>query len=312
MKINTIFFGSSTFSLPFLQLLSQITHVKLVVSSEDKPKDRGKKIVSNYVKSFAMDMGLTVDAPAVIREKSWIDQVRAYEPDLIVTASYGKILPPELLAIPTIGCVNIHPSLLPQYRGADPIFWQLYHGCQSSGVTIFSMNKELDQGDILLTEEVVIEEHDNYESLETKMIKAGLELLKKLIDIIDNHGKINARPQANGKYFYARKITEAEEKIHWDQTRKDIINQVRALSPRIGAYTLFKGKRVKIFDVKTIQTQEKSNPGNIIVQKNKILVAAKDGLLKIDQLKPEGKNVMSAQDFINGHLTRPESYTFTE
>ncbi len=310
--MKTIFFGSSTFSLPFLQQLSQLSDLLLVVSTEDKPRNRGKKIISNYVKSYAQDMGLPVDAPANIHDQKWIESIRKLSPDLIVTASYGKIFPEELLKIPAFGCVNIHPSLLPQYRGAEPIFWQLYHGCKKSGLCIFRMNPKLDQGEILLSKSFEISEKDNYESLENQMIKIGLELQQQLLQKLSKNEPIASISQEHGKYFYARKITEKDEKIKWKRTKKDILNHIRALSPRIGAYTLFKGKRVKIFEAKGFSLNEQINPGSILIRQKKLLVKAMDGFIKIEQLQPEGKNIMPAQDFINGYLTRKEKYNFSE
>jgi methionyl-tRNA formyltransferase len=310
--MKTIFFGSSTFSLPFLQQLAQLSELVLVVSTEDKPKDRGKKIVSNYVKSYATDMGLPVDAPANIRDKEWIHRIKLLQADLIVTASYGKILPEDLLQIPKYGCINLHPSLLPEYRGADPIFWQLFNGCHQSGISLFKMSPKLDQGEILLREVFEILDQDNYETLENKAIKAGLELQKKFLHLLENGNIPKSLPQAQGNYFYARKITERDEKINWNKNRREIQNLTRALCPRVGAYTIFKGKRIKIFDAKPVPFQERLAPGSIIIQNKKILVRANDAFLKIDQLKPEGKNLISAQDFINGYLMKEENYSFSD
>lgn len=310
--MKTIFFGSSTFSLPFLQQLAQLSELVLVVSTEDKPKDRGKKIVSNYVKAYASDMGLLVDAPANIRDQEWIHRIRLLQADLIVTASYGKILPPELLELPKYGCINLHPSLLPEYRGADPIFWQLHNGCQQSGISLFKMSSKLDQGEVLLKETFEIHDQDNYETVENKAIKAGLDLQKNFLQLLENGNIPKGIPQTQGNYFYARKISERDEKISWNKNRREIQNLIRALNPRIGAYTVFKGKRIKIFDAKPVPCQDRSSPGSIIIQNKKILVRARDAYLKIDQLKPEGKNIISAQDFINGYLMKEENFSFSD
>ncbi len=310
--MKTIFFGSSTFSLPFLQQLNQLSELVLVVSTEDKPKDRGKKIVSNYVKAYASDMGLPVDAPSNIRDKAWIQSIKSLQVDLIVTASYGKILPPELLELPRFGCINIHPSLLPEYRGADPIYWQLFNGCQKGGVSLFKMSPKLDQGEIYLKEAFEINEQDNYETLENKAIKTGLELQKSFLQLLEQGQLPQSFPQAPGNYFYARKITEHDEKICWNKSRREVQNLIRALSPRIGAYTIFKGKRIKILDAKPVPCQERLNPGSILIQNKKILVRTADAFLKIDQIKPEGKNIITAQDFINGYLMKEENYLFTD
>jgi methionyl-tRNA formyltransferase len=310
--MKTIFFGSSTFSLPFLQQLTQLSELVLVVSTEDKPKDRGKKIVSNYVKAYASDMGLPVDAPSNIRDKEWVQRIKDLQVDLIVTASYGKILPPELLELPKFGSINLHPSLLPEYRGADPIYWQLFNGCQNGGVSLFKMSPRLDQGEIYLKEAFEISEQDNYETLENKAIKIGLELQKRFLQLLDNGQTPQSFPQTPGNYFYARKITERDEKINWSKSRREVQNLIRALSPRIGAYTVFKGKRIKILDAKPAPCQERLSPGSILIQSKKILVRTADAFLKIDQIKPEGKNIISAQDFINGYLMKEENYFFTD
>jgi methionyl-tRNA formyltransferase len=302
--MKTIFFGSSNFSLPFFETCKEKTLLLLVVSTEDKPKGRGQKIISNPVKCVARDSGFNVLTPSKLSDPAFLQEIKNLKPDLIITASYGKIIPDSVIQGARLGAINVHPSLLPKYRGAEPIFWQLAHGEKKSGVTIFQLSKDLDQGSIILKDEFPISDSDNYASLESLCIRAGMKLLNSLFEKIDQQQTIPGTKQTGEAGFYARKIVESDERINWKDNAEQILNQIRAFSPHIGAYTQFKGKRVKILEAKSTTMKNPADIGSIMVQGKKMYVRASDYYLKIESLKPEGKSLVKPDDFINGYITK--------
>lgn len=302
--MKTIFFGSSNFSLPFFETCKEKTQLLLVVSTEDKPKGRGQKIISNPVKCVARDSGFNVLTPSKLSDPAFLQEIKKLSPDLIITASYGKIIPDSVIQVARFGAINVHPSLLPKYRGAEPIFWQLAKGEKKSGVTIFQLSKDLDQGTIILQEEFPISESDNYASLESLCIRVGMKLLNSLFEKYNNNQPIPGNKQSGEAGFYARKIVESDERINWKDNAEQILNQIRAFSPHIGAYTQFKGKRVKILEAKQTTMKNPAEIGSIMVQGKKMYVRANDYFLKIDSLKPEGKSLVKPDDFINGYISK--------
>jgi len=300
--MKTIFFGSSNFSLPFFELCKEKTELMLVISTEDKPKGRGQKIISNPVKCVAQGNGLTVLTPIRLSDPFVLQEIKKYSPDLIVTASYGKLIPEILMQSARFGAINVHPSLLPKYRGAEPLFWQIAMGERVGGVTIFQMSKGLDDGDILLQQSLPINETDNYEFFESQCIRVGMNMLKDILEKLSKGDRFIAKKQNGDPGMYARKITEQDERIYWSKPMNQIVNQVRAFSPHIGAYAMYKGKRIKILDAKVTNLRNPGDLGSIMIQGKKIFVRASDAYVKLESLKPEGKNLIKSEDFINGYL----------
>ncbi|MDD5689201.1 MAG: methionyl-tRNA formyltransferase [Caldisericia bacterium] len=311
--INVIFFGTEAFSIPILEYLSKKTNLVCVVTKEDKPKGRGKKTQPNIVKDFANSIGINkILTPSNLKDKDFLNEIANLKPDLLVTASYGKILPKDLLTIPKYASINIHPSLLPLYPGAEPIFWQIMRGEKESGVTIFEMNSKIDSGEIILQESIQIDKADNYEDVLKKLTELSVKLLDKLLNLIEESKPLpKVKQQNESKVFYARKITQEDEKIDWNKPSQEIINKIRAFSPKIGAYTLFKGKRVKIYKAKIVENIEDNlKPGAITIKGIDIVVKTADSFVSIDSLKPEGKNIISAAEFINGYLKKIDEAKF--
>lgn len=302
--MKTIFFGSSNFSLPFFETCKEKTELLLVISTEDKPKGRGQKIISNPVKCVARDSGYKVLTPLKLSDPFLLQELKNLDPDLIITASYGKIIPDAIIKTAKHGAINIHPSILPKYRGAEPIFWQIAHGEKEAGVTIFQLSNSLDGGDILLQDRFPLTESDNYESLESQCIRLGMKLLNTFLEKINNNEEIQKTKQPFEAGFYARKILESDEKINWNLNAFEILNQIRAFSPHIGAYTLFKGKRVKILDAKSTTIKNTADTSSIMIQGKKLFVGTRDYYIKIDSLKPEGKSLVKPDDFINGYIVK--------
>jgi len=310
--MKTGFFGSSNFSIPFFEVLREKTDLRLVISTEDQPKGRGQKIISNPVKCIAQDAGIQVLTPLRLDDSVLINTIQSAQLDLVVTASYGKIIPKSLLSLTRLGFFNLHPSLLPEYRGAEPIFWQIAHGLTEGGISIFKMTPELDAGDLVDQLSFPIQENDNYTVVESNAIKGGIQLLRKMLTYLEANPTIPVHPQATSpRAFYARKITFHDEEIDWKKPAEAIHNQIRAFSPQIGAYTTLYGKRVKILESKKTNQKTTDQPGTLLVQGKKLFVSTADCLLKIEALKPEGKNLIKSEDFINGYLNKNGKSVFT-
>ncbi len=306
MSLKTIFFGSSSFSLPFLQCCREQTEVCHVVTLPDTIKNRGKKLIPNIVKETSLQSKLSVLTPSSLLDPTFLDTLTKSQVTLFVTASYGKILPKRLLNIPFLFSVNIHPSLLPNYRGADPLFWQIVHQVEQTGVSIFQMQPSLDNGPILKQKAFPLLPSDTYSSLEQKTIQWGVQLLTELLDDIKNKRSLSSIEQPPQTPFYARKRTSADEQIHWNSKAKDILALIRAFPPEIGAFTCFGDKRIKILQASpgSIALPPEFFPGQIFIQNKRVYVACQDSPIQIQTVKVEGKSIMSDKDFLNGYLLK--------
>ncbi len=297
MKI--LFLGNSEVSIPALREIAKIHEVE-VVTGPDKRRGRGKKIRPTKVKEEALNLGLKVHTPDKVSEGDFLEFVKKEPPDIVVVVAFGEILKEDFLKIPKYGVINIHFSLLPKYRGAEPLRRAILNGEKVTGVTIMKIDPELDRGDILLQKEIKIEESDDYGTLSEKLAKEGALLLKKALELIEV-GKIDGTPQGDENSSYAKKFTKEEMEISWDKECSYIRNLVRALSPKPGAYTFFRGKRVKIYKVEPMSNMY-SKPGRVEkVEKERLVVGCKNGALSIKSIQPEGKKVMDIAEFIRGY-----------
>jgi methionyl-tRNA formyltransferase len=250
--------------------------------------------------------------PHSIKQDSFLDNLKAAQPEVILLADYGELLPPALLQLPPGGCVNVHPSLLPRYRGASPVQRALMDGEDITGVTLMLMERGLDTGPIIYQQKMEIREDDDAGSLASKLaVLGGRLLVSKLPAYLS--GKITPHPQDENKASYAEPIDKRELLIDWSGKAHTVFNKVRAISPSPGAYTYFRGKRLKIFRVIPAAGGGKSPPGTIVVQENNhLLVKAGEGALKLESLQPEGKKIMSADEFLRGyHLGLGECFKAT-
>jgi methionyl-tRNA formyltransferase len=313
MTISTVFFGSSSFSLPFLEWTYRNTELKGVVTLPDTTQKRGLKKQPSPVKQFASSLSMPVITPINLQDTSFLTRLQDCNAALFITASYGKILPAKVLTIPSLFSINIHPSLLPEYRGADPLFWQIAHRVQKTGVTLFQMLPSLDNGPILKQESFPLEENDTYESLEKKAIQCGITLLEQLLEDIQNNRPLHPVKQPLQCSFYARKRTSADEQIQWDSSAKEIDAFIRAFPPDVAAYTWFKEKRVKILQatIGSIPPINNTKPGHIVLHEKKVYVVCQDGFIQLLRVKIEGKSAMSAKDFVNGYLRNSAVHFFS-
>lgn len=297
MSAGIIFFGTPEFAVPTLKaLISKGEKILLVVTQPDKPKGRGKIVQPCEVKKIALQHGLPLAQPEKIRDENFIKMLKELNPEFCIVVAYGKILPKEILQIPEHGCINLHASLLPKYRGAAPIQWALIKGEKVTGVTTMVIDEGLDTGPLLLQKEVSIEDEDNAYTLAQKLSTIGAELVIETIERM-RKGEIEPKPQ-EGEPSYAPQLKKEDGKINWNASAIEIVNLIRGAYPWPCAYSFLKGERVKIIKAEALSGSEL--PGLIVKAKNELIAGTKEGLLKIVLIQPEGKKIMTAKEFISG------------
>lgn len=301
MKI--MFMGTPDFAVMCLESLINAGHeIISVITTPDKPRGRGHKMCPTPVGEYAQNKGIEVFKPLNLKKESFEEFLNKKNPDLIVVVAYGKILPPYVLSYPKYGCVNVHASLLPKYRGAAPIQRSIIDGEKVTGVTTMYMAQGLDTGDMLLKSEVEITPEDNFETLHDKLAIAGADLIVKTVIELEK-GTINPVPQNDALSNYAKMITKETALIDWSKNANDIHNQVRGLYPIPKAFTFYQGKQLKI--CRTLITDDKTtkNAGCIIsADKNSFSVACGEGtVLKVLEIQAEGKKQMNVSDYLRGN-----------
>lgn len=299
MKI--VFMGTPDFSVNALENIVKAGHdVVGVITQPDKPKGRGGKMQYTPVKEKALELGLDVYQPQRVKEPEFIEKLKEMNPDAIVVIAFGQILPKEILDMPKYGCINVHASLLPKYRGAAPIQWAVIEGEKETGVTTMYMNEGLDTGDIIDKVVVPIDKKETGGSLFDKLaIEGGKLILKTLIEL--ENGTAVRTPQDDSKSNYAGMINKQLGKIDFNKSANEIERLIRGLNPWPSAYTKMDGKTLKIWDADVDDSENDSAPGTINeVGKDFIRVATGKGSLKILELQLEGKKRMKTRDFLNG------------
>lgn len=299
MKI--VFMGTPDFSVNALENIVKAGHdVVGVITQPDKPKGRGGKMQYTPVKEKALELGLDVYQPQRVKETEFIEKLKEMNPDAIVVIAFGQILPKAILDMPKYGCINVHASLLPKYRGAAPIQWSVIDGEKETGVTTMYMNEGLDTGDIIDKVVVPIDKKETGGSLFDKLaIEGGKLILKTLIEL--ENGTAVRTPQDDSKSNYAGMINKQLGKIDFNKSANEIERLIRGLNPWPSAYTKMEGKTLKIWDADVDDSENDSAPGTITeVGKDFIRVATGKGSLKILELQLEGKKRMKTRDFLNG------------
>ncbi|MDF9408160.1 methionyl-tRNA formyltransferase [Pelotomaculum isophthalicicum JI] len=299
--MRVVFMGTPDFAVPSLKALVDAGHdVRAVVTQPDRPKGRGKKYAPPPVKEIALSLNLPVIQPVQIKDPDFIDLLRGYSPEVIVVVAYGRILPPAILLLPEHGCVNVHASLLPKYRGAAPIHRAVINGEKITGVTTMFIDEGLDTGDMILREKVPIFMEDTVGDVHDRLSAVGARLLVETMDMI-GQGRAPRIPQT-GESSYAPVLTGADELIIWEKPAQDIYNLIRGMNPWPGARTYLGGKMLKIWRA-TILDEEQllARPGRVMgTARDGILVGTGKGLLVINELQMQGAKRMSAADFLRG------------
>ena len=304
--MNVVYMGTSTFAVPSLESLIASRHqVVGVVSQPDRPRGRGKRISPTPVKEIAEQHSIPVYQPAKIKSPEAIKQIKLWQPELIVVVSYGQIIPKEILDYPALGCINVHASLLPRYRGAAPIQRALMDGEKISGITTMFMDEGLDTGDIILQLEIPVKDEYDHGQLEAILAEKGALLLNETIDQLEN-GTAPRIPQQEELASYASRLTREDEKIDWSQPAELIHNQIRALSPNPGAWATIDNNKTKIYKSRVISNDESGVISQIVeVGNDGFSVQSGKGILKILEVQRAGKKRMPASDFLRGCKLQP-------
>lgn len=300
--MKVIFMGTPDFAVPTLEKLHEKGHdVQLVVTQPDKKRGRGKKVSFSPVKEKALEYGIEVFQPRSVNTPESIQKLKDINPDIIIVAAFGQIVSEELLNIPEHGCVNVHASLLPYYRGAAPINWCIIRGEKVAGVTIMMMEKGLDSGDMVLKGEVEIGKEETAGELYDRLKALGGELLVEAVDMFEN-GTVTKTPQNHELSTYAPMMDKTLGHIDWAKNGEDIKNLVRGTQPWPGCYTQYEDNKIKVFKVDFELGEFKGESGEILAaNKDGIEVKCLDGKVIIKELQSPGKRRMVVRDFMAGN-----------
>lgn len=300
--MKAIFMGTPQFALDSLEALYESEFdIKLVITQPDRPKGRGKKLQSPPVKEKAIELGLEIFQPENIKDEKAIEIIRAINPDIIVVVAFGQILPKEILEIPKYGCINVHASLLPKYRGAAPINFAIINGENKSGITTMFMDEGLDTGDMILKDEVEILETDTFMDLHDKLSLLGKKTLSQTLDLIIE-GKAPREKQNANESSYAPIMKKSLGLIDWSKSAKEIINLVRGTYPWPSAFTYYNNQVMKILRAEYSEEASSAAPGTILnVGKDGIKVASGKGNVIIKEIQMPGKKQMAVSDYIKGN-----------
>lgn len=299
--MKVIFMGTPDFAVPTLEALIEKHEVIAVVTQPDKPKGRGKKMVFPVIKEKALEHNITVYQPQKVKTPEFVEILKEYQPDIMVVVAFGQILSEEILNIPKYGCINVHGSILPQYRGAAPIQWSIINGEEFGGVTTMYMAKGLDSGDMILKAKEKIKPDDTYGSLYDRLSVIGADLLIKTLDLIEN-GEVKRIPQNDDEATFAPMIKPELEHINWNGKNTDIVNLIKGLNPQPVAYTMLNDEKLKIWFAETIDGDYNGEPGTIVdVRKRDFVVMTAEGAVAVKEVQAQGGKRMSADAYMRGH-----------
>lgn len=293
---NIVFMGTPDFSVPVLKMLIENTNVLLVVTQPDKIVGKDKTVSFNPVKKLALEENIPVFQPMRIRKD--FEKLKNLDMDLIVTCAYGQIIPKEVLDMPKYGCINVHASILPKYRGSAPIQWCLFNNDDVTGVTIMYMDEGMDTGDIIKIKEIPILDSDNVGTLHDKLSKLGCDLLLEVLPTIFN--KTNDRIKQGNNYTMAPMIKREDERLDFNEEGKKIIGKIKGLNPWPLANIIINNQEIKVLEAEFVQ-KKVDNTGIIKeIDKKNLGITCKDGIIYLKKIKPSGKKIMEINSFLNG------------
>lgn len=300
--MRIVFMGTPDFSVPTLEALVNAGHeVAAVVTQPDKPKGRGKAVLMTPVKEKALELGIPVYQPVKAREESFIEILRDLKPEVMVVIAFGQILPKSILDIPKHGCINIHASLLPEYRGAAPLQWVVLDGAEETGLTTQMMGEGVDTGDILEKLTVPMDAKETYGSIHDKLRLLGGEIILATLEKLEQ-GTLERTPQDHTKATHTKKISKAMGDIDWSQDAAVIERLIRGLNPWPSAYTSWQGKIIKIWEADVLPEEYSGAYGEIVkADKTSVLVKTGRGTLSLKSLQLEGKKRMDIDAFLRGY-----------
>ena len=298
--IRIIFMGTPDFAVPSLRmLLDEGYDVVAVVTRKDTARGRGMKVKYSPVKQFALSKGIKVLQPDSAKSEQFIEEIKELNPDIMVTAAYGRILPKEILDVPMYGCINVHASLLPEYRGAAPIHKAIIDGKKRTGITTMLTDVGMDTGDILLKKEIEIPYNMTTGELHDKLAELGAETLRETIHLFVED-KIVRIPQDNSLATYAPQITRETGCIDWNDSTEKIYNRIRGTNPWPGSYTTYLGKRIKIWKAE-IGDKVGGRSGEIVRNNDEIIVATIDGSIRLLEIQFDNGKRMTAKNYLLGN-----------
>jgi len=295
--------GTPEFAVPSLRLIAENPDLEIVgvVTQPDRPKGRGKKLKAPPVKELALEFGLPLIQPVFVNSQEALDIISQWNPDVIAVVAFGQILKPHLLSLPPMGCINLHASLLPKYRGPAPIHWAVINGERVTGVTTQFMSEKLDAGDIILQEEVEIGPEETAGELHDRLADIGSRLLVKTL-ILLAQGRVEPQKQDESMVSYAPLLTPKDEIINWNRGAFEIVNHIRGMNPWPGVYTKLNGRILKIWRAKVYDEESVLDvPGKVVdFVEEGFVVQTGRGQVVVVEVQPEGKSKMSASNFIIG------------
>jgi methionyl-tRNA formyltransferase len=307
------FLGSPDFAVPTLRALHEAGHdIRLVATRPDRPRGRGRKPAPTAVKQAAQDLGLPLLQPQSVNRGRARRALASSGAELGIVAAYGEILRPSALSVLPQGFLNLHASLLPDYRGAAPVHWAVIRGETETGVTVIRMAPGLDSGPILAARRVPIGARETMGELQERLAREGAALMTDVVGRLAAGEKIPGRPQPPSGGFSARALTKADGRLDWSATAREVCNRVRGLTPWPGACTTFQDREGRALAVTLLRAEpapeadQRAEPGTVLaVEQNSLLVQAGDGAVRVEELKPAGSRAMSVEDFVHGHHVEP-------
>lgn len=305
--MRAIFMGTPDIAAEVLRSLVASKHeIIAVVTQPDRPKGRGKEVMKTPVKEVAEEHGIPVLQPEKVKAPDSVAALKALQPDIILVAAFGQILSKEVLELPRYGCINVHASLLPEYRGAAPIQWCILDGKEKTGITIMRMDEGLDTGDMILVKEIAIEQEETGGSLHDKLAAAGGPLLLEAMEQIEQNTAVYTK-QDDSKFTYAKMLKKEMGKLDFNRSAEELERTIRGLNPWPSAYTFWNGKTLKLWKAEVCYDKFDACPtGTVVsVEAGKLWIMTGKGILRVTELQTEGKRRMTTEEFLRGYKLEP-------